>query len=177
METVEEPKSNNAKFLYISESRFVLMSIFTLGIFETYWIYKNWQYIKEKDNLDIMPFWRAMFGIFFLHSLLSSIEEDHELNLIEKATFSGANLATVWVIMMVIGNILGKFDDISINIFGILIALPSFLCLLPVQKYINQVNNTFNPDSTYAEWSFGQVLCLLVGIPLFALVLVGIFLG
>ncbi len=177
METTEISKSNASKFLYISENRFIVMSILTLGIYETYWIYKNWSYIKERDKLDIMPVWRAIFGIFFIHSLLSTIEEDKEMNLIEKSTFSSAALATGWIIMILVGNILGKFDDISINTLGILIAIPSFLCLLPVQKYINRVNTLDNPESTYYGWSLGQSLCLIIGIPLFILVLIGIFLG
>ncbi len=177
METVEISKSKDSKYLYISESRFVIMSILTLGIFETYWIYKNWSYVRDRDDLDIKPVWRALFGIFYMHSLLNFIEGDNEMNIIQRATFSGASLATGWVIMILIGNILGKFDDLSINVIGLLISVPSFLCLLPVQKHINNVNSLFNPESKYSEWSFGQVVCLVIGIPLFLLVLIGIFLG
>jgi hypothetical protein len=177
METLEISKSNDSKFLYISESRFIVMSILTLGIFEIYWNYKNWSYIKKRDNLDIQPVWRAIFGIFYIHSLLSFIEQDNEMNQIEKSAFSASSLATGWVIMILIGNILGKFDDISINTLGILISVSSIICLLPVQKHINRVNNLINPEIPHTGWSFGQVLCLVIGIPLFVLVLIGIFLG
>jgi hypothetical protein len=177
METLEISKSNDSKFLYISESRFIVMSILTLGIFEIYWNYKNWSYIKKRDNLDIQPVWRAIFGIFYIHSLLSFIEQDNEMNKIKKSDFSASSLATGWVIMILIGNVLGRFDDISINTLGILISVSSLLCLLPVQKHINRVNNLINSEILYKGWSFGQVLCLVIGIPLFVLVLIGIFLG
>ena len=167
-------KSNEAKFLYISEARLIVMSIITLGVFEKYWIYKNWRYIKERDNLDIMPFWRAVFAILFVHSLLSYIEEDNEMNQIAESNFSATSLATVWVLMILTGNILSKFDEISINILGLLIAMPSFLCLLPVQKHINKVNNLVNVETAYSEWSFGQVLCLIIGVPILILILIGI---
>ena len=177
METVEISKSTDSKFLYIPENRLIALGIITLGLFEIYWMYKNWSYIKERDNLDIMPFWRAIFGIFFMHSLLRNIEEDNEMNLITESTFSGSSLATYWVVMMVIGNVSGKFDDILINTIGLLISIPSIICLLPVQKYINRVNNLSNPEFTYTGWSTGQIVCLVIGIPLFTLVLIGIFLG
>jgi len=142
-----------------------------------YWMYNNWSYIKEKDNLDIMPFWRAVFGVFFMHSLLSHIEEDNELNSIEQSTFSGSTLATVWVVLLLVGNVLGKFDDLLINTLGILVSVPSFFCLLPVQKHINRVNKLANPELVDTVWPWGQMLCLIFGIPVFMLVLIGIFFG
>lgn len=46
---------------YVSESKFIFLSIITFGIYELVWAYRNWKLIKEKENLDIMPFWRVFF--------------------------------------------------------------------------------------------------------------------
>ncbi len=163
-----------AKFFYVSEGRFLLMALATLGLFETYWSYKNWQYIKQRDGLDIMPIWRAIFALFFTHSLMNSIQTDKELNAVEAPTFSGNSLATIWIVLNLIGNISGRFEDVTVNALGIIVAVPSFLCLLPAQKYINSVNESGAIEKDYTAWSFGQVLCLLVGLPLTIFVVIGL---
>lgn len=177
MTAIDMPQPNKAKYFYVPEGRFILMSIVTLSFFEAYWMYKNWKYIKERDELDIMPFWRALFGVFFMHSLLNTLEDDNELKAVEAATFSGSHLATGWVIVMIIVNILAKFDESLASGLVLLFSVPSFLFLLPVQRYINRVNSLVVPQPNYSEWSFGQVLCLLVGVPVFALLILGTFIS
>ncbi|MBI5777965.1 MAG: hypothetical protein HZA49_00725 [Planctomycetes bacterium] len=59
-----EPKPEPL-FLYIPISRLILLSILSFSLYEFYWIYKNWRYIKEREGLEIKPFWRGFFGIFF----------------------------------------------------------------------------------------------------------------
>ena len=40
-------------FLFIPVWRLILMSILTSGIYEAYWIYKNWKFVKMRDGLEI----------------------------------------------------------------------------------------------------------------------------
>ena len=75
-------------FLHIPVSRLILLSIGSCGLYEAYWIYKNWRYIKERDKLNIRPFWRGVFGIFFCHSLLRRIHEDKEARAVAEPAFS-----------------------------------------------------------------------------------------
>jgi hypothetical protein len=72
--TAEAPTT--AFFLYIPKARLVAMSLVTLGLYEVYWIYRNWRFLKERDNLRIQPFWRSIFDIFFIKSLLTAIKSD-----------------------------------------------------------------------------------------------------
>ena len=51
-------------YLYVPISRLIVMSILSCGIYEIYWIYKNWRYLKEPDHRYIKPFWRAWFSAF-----------------------------------------------------------------------------------------------------------------
>tara|TARA_B100000809_G_scaffold142735_1_gene140236 strand:- start:8741 stop:9148 length:408 start_codon:yes stop_codon:yes gene_type:complete len=132
-------------------------------------------YIKERDNLDIMPFWRAVFGIFYVHRLLNEIANDQELNQIEPATFSASSLATGWVALNLFGNILARSENMSYGSIGVVISISSFLFLLPVQNYIHHINKTANKNLPYSAWTFGQTLCVVIGTPLFILVLIGAF--
>lgn len=168
-------KSDGPKFFYVTDIHFITMSLITLGLFNTYWIYKNWKFIKERDDLDIMPVWRAIFGLFFIHSLLSEISDDKELNRIVPSNFSSLILATGWIVMNVFGNILSKSENLSFVSIGIVISISSFLFLLPVQNYIHNVNKKAKNNLPYSEWSLGQNLCLVIGVPLFILVLKEVF--
>ena len=111
MEILNRVKSSEPQFFYVSETRFMAMSILSFGIFNSYWMYKNWQFLKNRDNLDIMPFWRGIFGIFFIHSLLNKIEADKGLSEVERSNFSGSTLATIWVVLLISSNLLSRLDD------------------------------------------------------------------
>jgi hypothetical protein len=154
---------SNSKYLYISQSRFIMMSLITFGLYEAYWIYKNWQYIEKRDKINIKPFWRGIFGIFYIHTLLQTMHDDSELNKINKAEFSASNLATGWILLVIIGNILGRFDNPAILMLSILISAPSFVFLLPVQNYINKINESIHPQVDYYNWSLGHLVCLIIG--------------
>ena len=56
-----------------SATKFIAMSLCTLGLYELYWSYKNWQFIKDRDGSDIRPVWRAAFYPLWHYSLLSKL--------------------------------------------------------------------------------------------------------
>lgn len=165
---------NNAKYFFIPTARFTLMCILTWGLFEAYWIYKNWQYIKQRDNLDIHPFWRGIFSIFFIHGIMEHIRDDSELNSIQTPKFSVSGLAMGWIILNVLGNVLNKFNDPMLNLASIALFIPTFIFILPVQNYINDVNYASNPQPDYHDWSAGQVICLVFGIILSCIFLIAL---
>ncbi|MBM3324526.1 MAG: zinc ribbon domain-containing protein [Calditrichaeota bacterium] len=43
--------------------QFVLLTIFTFGLYEIRWYYRNWKYLKIHNNLDTRPGWRTV-GLF-----------------------------------------------------------------------------------------------------------------
>jgi hypothetical protein len=161
-------------FLYIPVARLILMSIVSFSLYEAYWMYKNWRYVQERDNLKIQPFWRAVFGIFFCHSLLRRIHEDNEARSLQVPSFSPNGLATGWVVLMIITNALSRVPGITASIVAVFI--PSFLCLVPVQNYLNSVNEQRSPGQRYYRWSWGQIVLLVAGVLFWALLLAGLVL-
>jgi len=162
----------NPLFLHISPVRLILMSIVSFSLYEAYWIYKNWRYVKERDNLDIRPFWRGVFGIFFCHSLLHRIHEDKEARAVTVPTFSPGALATGWVVLLISANLISQAPGIAATIVSAFI--PSFLCLVPVQNYVNSVSERRSPSQSYYRWSSGHIVCLVLGIIVWALLLIGL---
>lgn len=147
----QQTQSQTPLFLRIPVLRLIFLSIVSFSLYEAYWIYKNWRYIKERDGLNIRPFWRGVFGIFFCHSLLRRIHEDKEARSIQLPTFSPGGLATGWVILMIVGNIVSRAPSTAARIISAFI--PSFLCLEPVQNYINSVEEKCNPGQRFYGWS------------------------
>ena len=159
-------------FLFISINRLVTMSILSCGLYEVYWIYKNWRYLKERDGLKIRPFWRGWFGIFHCHSLLTAIHTDRELTRVEAPTFSPGGLAAAWIILVLLANAVGHLPGVMAS--AISFVIPSFLCLVPVQNYINRVNQLRTPQAKQAGWSTGHMVCLGLGLFLWAMTLMTI---
>ncbi len=171
----DAPAAAKPLFLHIPTGRLIVLSIVSLSLYQAYWMYKNWRYIKERDNLKIRPFWRVVFGLFFCHSLLRSIHQDTEARAVQVPAFSPGRLATGWVVLMFLANILGRAPCIAPGIAPFLISafIPSFLCLAPVQNYVNEVTKKRNANEPYYRWSAGHIVCLVIGIILWGLFLVG----
>ena len=155
-------------FLYIPISRLIVMSILSCGTYEAYWIYKNWRYVKDREGWKIRPFWRGIFGIFFCHALLKQIHGDRELASHEPGFPPGA-LATLWVVLMIVANLISRAPSMSASIIACL--MPSYLCFVPVQNYINRVNSEVAPGAPYTTWTAGHVVCLVVGLLVWTLML------
>jgi len=181
-DVVEKSKPENtglieSKYLYISPLRLALMNIFTLNLYSSYWFYKNWKYVKDRDGLDISPFWRCIFSPLFCHSLFKQIRNDAEMNKIKKATFNDVALAIGWVVLMVTVNALLYLNKIvepwpNAAIVRLCIDFSLFLFLLPVQGYINQVNESLDPKPTFCRWSLGHTLFLIFGLLAFLGILI-----
>lgn len=159
-------------FLYIPVSRLVVLSVLSMNLYEAYWIYKNWNYIRQRDALKIRPFWRGFFGVFFCHSLLRRMHGDPEARAIQEPQFSAGGLATGWVAMVIAANIISRFPSVAAGVIAALI--PSFLCLVPVQIYINAVTERRNPGQKPHAWSSGHIVCLVFGVIVWLLLLLGL---
>jgi hypothetical protein len=136
-------------YFYISTSRLICMSVISFGLFNAYWIYKNWSYLKERDGLDIMPFWRGWFAIFHFHSLLEYIKNDAKVSHPEKPDYPSG-----WL----------TFGFIAVTLCGNRLVLPgmlAFLFVLPAHNCISRINQSADNPPAYSPWSFGQVLCAL----------------
>jgi hypothetical protein len=148
-------------FLHIPVWRLVVLSIFTCGVYEAYWIYKNWRYVKERDGLKISPFWRGIFGIFFCHGIMKRIHEDPEARAVLPPSFSAGGLATGFVILTILANLIAR---VPAEVALAAPFIPSFLFLLPVQSYVNKVSRKRRPGEKYYGWSAGHFVCLAFGL-------------
>jgi hypothetical protein len=159
-------------FLHIPVSRLILLSIVSFGLYEAYWIYRNWRYVKEKDGLKIRPFWRGVLGVFFCHSLLRRMHADVEARVVQEPSFNAGALATGWVVLAIVAGLMNRIPGVGSSMIAAFV--PSYLCLVPVQRYVNSVSDKLAPGSSYYRWSAGHVVCLVLGILIWAGLLLGL---
>jgi hypothetical protein len=155
-------------FLHIPVWRLVVMSIISGSLYDLYWMYKNWQYIKQREGTRIWPFWRGVFGVLFCHSLLRRIHENEQARSVRLPTFSPWWLATGWIALNLVAKRLGALEGVA-GLAGPL--LPTCVCLLPVQSYVNAVEAQRRPGQPFYRWSAGHIACLIVGALFWSLVL------
>jgi hypothetical protein len=149
-------------FLYIPISRLILLSLFSWGTYQNYWIYKNWQYIAERDQEDITPFWRGAFGLFWFGSLVERMYQDRTARHYIIPTFIGT-LVAPWAILVVIGNILSRSGEFWYAV-PVLVLL-QVACLIPIQRYVNDVTRKRDLHARYHRWwSPGHIVCVLLGL-------------
>jgi hypothetical protein len=166
------------EYFAISPKRLALFSILTLGIYEIYWFYKNWQAVKSAEGAKISPFWRAIFAIFFCHSLFKKVLESAK-SYAYRESYSPDWLATAYIFLLVIGNGLSRVEsyEVGFNLLWLIIAISTFIPLMSVQKAINFNNGKIKGgDVLKPGFSGGEVVLIVIGVIWFLLVLIGTFL-
>ena len=120
---------------------------------------------------------RAMFGIFFCDSLFKKIHEDPLLQQYRQAVFNPTGLAVGWILFSIGGNAFSRFGDIIftsplvyLGIALLLLAIQIWF-FVPVQQYINEINEQGKPSAPYYPWSAGHFILLGISVLIIIVVL------
>ncbi|MEY4905425.1 MAG: hypothetical protein RLZZ292_3240 [Bacteroidota bacterium] len=154
-------KHNPEALRILNQNQFLLLSITTLGLYDLWWMYKSWKFFKEKRGFwQILPAARAIFGIFYLHSLFEKILSFAKLKGYEKDYFSVA---------LFIGYFIGSFAANIPNHWGLLAGV-KVLLLLPAFNALNFAQQNSSEFDTYEQTSFSprQIILIMVGLLLWA---------
>jgi hypothetical protein len=169
------------RFYVLSIRKLSILFIATFGLFVLWWCYRNWStYRARSTDKDLWPATRALFSIFFAHSLnrlvastlkRRGIPFEWEPNL----------LASCFVFCVLVANVVGRAADKGIgNPWTDLISLAAYVALLFVlistQRAINaacrQPDGETNSNFNWANW-----IWIVVGALVWLLLLVGLLLA
>ena len=148
-------------YFIVGVTKFVLMDLCTFGIYERYWMYKNWKYIKAREQSDIMPFWRTVFAPLWLFSLGSKIQKDCN----EFSVESEFDYIIIGIFYLILSNLWRLPDPYW------LICFLSFFPLLSLQSAafkVNQLRGVTNKKNVrFNAWNyiflgFGSFLFILI---------------
>ena len=166
-----------AEFFVVGKTKFVLLFFATVGMYQLYWFYMHWARYSRFHQLNLWPAPRALFSIFFTHSLAGDIDHRLERNQTRYEWSPGA-WATSYVILSIISNVLSR---VPVGFSRIADALP--ILLLPtiawslwrIQHAANaacgQPEGESNSALTWANW-----IWLALGALFWVLVLIGLLL-
>jgi hypothetical protein len=146
-------------FFPVSTRKLVVMSIVTLGFYEVYWAYKNWQLIKSRDKSNIQPIWRAIFLLFFFYPLVDKVKTVANSNGVS-TNYSPLLITIVWVILRILSRVSSEFSPLIVDI---VIDCIYALVLISVQKTANQLNTTIAPNhlpnDRFSVWNIIAISC------------------
>lgn len=161
-----EVAGNEPVFFPVSKTKFILLSIASFGIYEVFWFYKNWQIMRDRDGMQVRPFWRAIFFPIWCFEFFKIVHE--------RATGSGVS-SSINAVGLGIGvialNAMARLPDPFW-----LISFLSFVPLLPVLSVVSDVNHQAAPFADKNDALSGKNLALLlIGGTLVILASIGAF--
>lgn len=176
------PRSQSNEFYVVSARKFVLLFIATFGLYQVYWFYMHWaRYRRVRKQQDVWPVARAIFPIFFTHSLTEEIN-DTTLRRSPAYRWSPQLAATGYVTASLASMVLDRLAAHSIgspttDLASLLMLAPSCMCLLAIQRAANvacgQPRGDTNASLNWANWIWlvmGALLWLVVGLGLAMLI-------
>lgn len=138
---------------------FILLSFTSFGLYTVYWFYENWRQIRDREDWDIYPVWRALFAIFFTHALLCYIDE----RAVEKG-HPGSHpnwLATGYILVALTYNISARMLPGQAYLLFLLIA--PFWFLIPAVRQLNFIASQEAPGSQILTFRRGELIVLIIG--------------
>jgi len=168
LESRSRPTFPEVTFFPISMSKFLVISITSLGIYNMYWMYRNWRAIQLKKKEQIMPIARGIFSAFWFYPLFSKLKEDS----LERFSTNKVML-TFWAISFATAYFILSYLSYGIEHYILTIVtllLPLFF--IPMVTYINSVNTADLEAYTYnSKWQIRHIITVLLFLPLIGLTL------
>ncbi len=118
----------------VSRRKILLLSLATGGIYTSYWIYRNWKYVQQTEQLGIMPIARGIFSAFWYYPLFSHLVADSKARF-TKNTIMPMSLGIVAAILFFIANY--SYNSDNWYLAGM---LASPILLFPMLSYIIGLN-------------------------------------
>lgn len=160
------PETGAIMFFPVSIAKFVVLSVCSLGIYDLYWFYKNWQLVRAREKSDISPFWRTTFAYFFCYPLFKQIR-DNDLQIGGTGTLPAGALATGWIVVTLLWQMPDPYW---------LAAVLACVFMLPVQIVANRINSVAAPNhdrnTRFTLWNW---LTVAIGVAILVLDAAGEF--
>jgi hypothetical protein len=170
-------EEDTPQFYVVAPTKFLMLFFATFSAYSLYWFWRHWTLQKRRYTLDIWPIPRAIFQIFFAHSLNREI--DFRLKRVDpRYRWSPGAHATVFVIFSIVGSVLDRLSANSIgspyvDVLSILTLLPAAYAMLQAQKAANAACGD-PKGATNARLTPANYVWLIIGLVLWAMIGLGL---
>jgi hypothetical protein len=150
----------------IKQSKFLLLSILTFGLYPVWWIYKSWIFFIQKERSNANPAIRVVFNIFFMLSLLNRIER-----LAKKKGYQGSCYPVISFVLIV-GVSFCSFFPPPLFLIGLL----NCLFFLPAVGALNYAVKESSDILSYEDEGLRtrQVVLVVIGSIFWVLIIIGL---
>lgn len=124
-------------YYVVSLRRLILLSLFSAGFYDLYWMYRNWKAIQKAEGKEMLSFWRAFFGIFYCYSLFKRMVRSFRAHNYE-VLYSPVWLAAAWITLSVLGKLTRFPIPDWLSYLIAVVSYLSFAALIPLQKTVNE---------------------------------------
>ncbi len=187
MDVYQAPKANlvvesesEALFYVVSQRKFLILNIVTLGMYTLYWFYMHWHYYKASTGDNIWPIPRAIFAIFFTHKLFNKIDNGLKAKEAE-FRWSPDMLATIYVITAILSHLCDRLSATEIGVpYTDLISwalLPVMIWMLYQAQVAANIACGDSDGKSNAVLTIWNYLWILLGVVFWALIVFGYLYG
>jgi hypothetical protein len=135
-------------FFAVSPLKLAVLSVCTLGLYQIYWFYKHWVLIKQRSEPLIIPWARALFGLFWCYSCFEFIRDD-ERRLNVEPTLPAGPLTIAWIAASLAWRLPQPY---------FLLGYLAPALLVPAQRHVNHLNALVAPrhgeNSRFSAWNW-----------------------
>ncbi len=159
------------EFYPVSLLKFVTLNVFTLGIYYLFWVYKNWQWLREVRNEDISPIWRTIFSGLTNYFLFRHFSKGQAVGY----PWFGW-LAAPLAILILMDSALNRYIDRTAEVPDIVVWISLFNVLLPLPAAMQVLKlNAQNKEqiALNSKFSWPVLLMMFAFFPIVALAVVG----
>jgi transglutaminase-like putative cysteine protease len=166
IESSKRPEFSESHFFPISPAKFLILSLFTMGFYSTYWMYRNWKAIKQKQQSDIMPIARGIFSIFWFYPLFLALKND-SVERFDKNKVMFPFVAIVFALVYFVFSVAGRFIEYSaLSLLTLLLPL----LFIPFVRYVNNVNcHNTEADRYNSQGNIQSIVAIILYLPLLGL--------
>ena len=162
----------------MSKRKFIVLFAATIGIYQVYWFYENWRLYRDNSDEKIWPVARAIFSIFFVHSLFRILDRKLQGSG-HRMYWNARSNATILVVLIIVNSMLGNaINTLSspyVDFLSVATLVPLAFVYCKAQVVINvccdDPEGTRNDTLTWQNYSW----CAL-GLASWALSLFGLYL-
>ena len=148
----------------VATHKFIALSLCTLGLYQLFWFYQNWQRVHRRTGEVLSPFWRALFASLWGFAFFRRVATHASLE-DGRPTWSASLLGALFLGLTVASRLPDPWW---------LLCLLSFVPLLPVLRTTQRLNARQAPTAPEnGDYSIANILTLIFGGMVLCLAILG----
>jgi hypothetical protein len=156
----------------VSTLKLVVMFFFSFGLYQLYWVWSSWDYLRWRRNLKCLAFTRAWFNVIWFYPLMKEIKRIGQ-EVTPQTAFDEAKVGVGFIVISVFSFLLSMIPLIG-GLFYFFFHMCLLACIISANNYVCQINRAAGKahliDSRFTVWNYviiaGWLLLIVLSIVL-----------